>query len=728
VGRRTQGCHGEGATVALEEPTRAAAAPVVASGGGADGGAATAVAGGAVTTPHPAPPARPRVVLVGAPNVGKSALFNRLTGAYVTVSNYPGTSVQVDRGRGTLGGVAVEVIDTPGLYSLLPTTEEERVTRQVLLAGHADVLVHVVDAKNLPRMLALTLQLLELGRPLVLAVNMVDEAERLGIELDAALLAERLGVPAVPIVAVQGRGVAALGAAVAALLPGEGGRDGGSAGQAGHAGHAGHAARAGAAGRHGARRAHGYANGMGEAVAGIRARLGGVYPVDATAVAALLLQGDDEVAALVRAAEADGGAGAEGAAAAVAATLPGPASYRVAVERQKRVAELLDGVLASPRAGRRWGERLGRALANPLTGIPVLLLVLYLGLFKFVGQFGGGFLVDWIEEAVFEERLNPLMETLFAPLAWGWLRDLFVGEYGVLTLGLRYAVAIVLPIVGTFFLFFSIVEDSGYFPRLALLVDRLFKRIGMNGRAVIPMVLGFACDTMATMVTRTLETRRERVLATLLLALAIPCSAQLGVILAILAAQPLALGVWAVALAGTFLLVGWLGSKVLPGEAATFHMELPPLRLPRAGNVLTKTYSRMQWYFLEVLPLFIVASVLLWAGNLTGLLQAAIRGLAPLVQLLGLPVETATVFLIGFFRRDYGAAGLFDLNQAGLLDPVQLAVAAVTLTLFVPCIAQFLMMIRERGLKTALGMVAFITPFAFGMGALVNVVLRWVLG
>jgi ferrous iron transport protein B len=304
------------------------------------------------------------------------------------------------------------------------------------------------------------------------------------------------------------------------------------------------------------------------------------------------------------------------------------------------------------------------------------------------------------------------------------VRALYVGEYGLLTLGLRYAVAIILPIVGAFFLFFSVLEDSGYFPRLALLLDRVFKRLGMSGRAVIPMVLGFACDTMATMVTRTLETRRERVLATFLLALAVPCSAQLGVILALLAGSPLAMGVWVLSVAGTFLVVGWLGARLLPGTAASFQMEIPPLRRPRLDNVLTKTVTRMQWYFLEVLPLFLLASVILWLMDLTGLFPVVAGLLSPILGALDLPAETAQVFLLGFFRRDYGAAGLFDLSRQGALDTVQIAVAAVTLTLFIPCVAQFLMMLKERGVKTALGIAAVITPLAFGVGFVVNLVLR----
>jgi ferrous iron transport protein B len=464
---------------------------------------------------------------------------------------------------------------------------------------------------------------------------------------------------------------------------------------------------------------------VGAAIASVRERLTGEYPVNAAAFAELLIQGDADAEAAVLRIEGKGGRAVVSAARELAAGFGAPPSYRIAVERQRAAEELLDGVVHTGRGpGREWADRLGRLLARPLTGIPVLMLVVYLGLYLFVGRFGAGTVVDWLEGTVFEQHVNPFFERLFAGLPWEAARALFVGEYGILTLGLRYAVAIILPIVGAFFLFFSVLEDSGYFPRLALLVDRMFKRLGLSGRAVIPLVLGFACDTMATMVTRTLETRRERVLATLLLALAIPCSAQLGVMLALLAGQPMALGVWGLAIGGSFVLVGAIGHRVLKGPDASFHMEIPPLRVPRLGNVLTKTYTRMQWYFLEVLPLFLLASVLLWAMERTGLFGVIVRALRPVVGALGLPAETATIFLFGFFRRDYGAAGLFDLNRQGVLDPAQLAVAAVTLTLFVPCVAQFLMMLKERGIRTALGMLAFITPFAFGVGYLVSLAFR----
>ena len=643
------------------------------------------------------PDRAPTVALVGGPNVGKSVLFQGLSGRYVTVANYPGTSVDVSRGTVSLGGVDVTVVDTPGLYSLLPSTDDERVARRILLGG-PDVVVHVVDAKNLARALPLTLQLAELGPPLVVALNMMDELGALGLSVDRGALEAELGVPVVPLVAVEGRGLGDLRRALAGVLADASPPP-----------------------------VPGLEADLAEAVTAVEHRIEGEYPVSRRALAGLLLAGDEEVRELLAAGEPDGGLRALTTALEGADAFAAPPAYRMASARHRTARELADRTLVGASAsGHESGRRLGRWLSRPLTGLPVLLVVLYVGLYQFVGVLGAGTAVDWIETVVFEQHVNLFFEELFLGIPWESVRSLYVGEYGLLTLGLRYAVALVLPIVGAFFLFFSILEDSGYFPRVALLVDRLFKRLGLNGRAVIPIVLGFACDTMATMVTRTLETKREKVLATVLLALAIPCSAQLGVILAVLAGSPAALVIWSVVVLGSFLLIGAVGARLLPGRSGTFHMELPPMRRPRIGNVLTKTATRMQWYFLEVLPLFLLASVLLWAGDLTGVLRRVLAGLEPVVAALGLPADAASVFLFGFFRRDYGAAGLFDLHQAGGLDLVSLVVAAVTLTLFVPCVAQFLMMLKERGARMAVATLSFATVFAFTVGGALNLLLRGV--
>lgn len=447
----------------------------------------------------------------------------------------------------------------------------------------------------------------------------------------------------------------------------------------------------------------------------IAALLNGSYPFSKRSMSLLLLSGDEEILSMVSDQEPSVAGDIQQVVARAHAAMGGRVVLRIAQMQQGAAARLTKGVFRC--TGSRsadWRDRLSRATLAPITGVPILLAVLAI-LYLLVGVLGAQVLVDWLEVGVFELRINPWINQMVEVLVpWPIARGLIAGQYGVLTLGIRYAVAIILPIVGTFFLAFSVIEDSGYLPRLALLIDRLFKKIGLNGRAVIPMVLGFGCDTMATIVTRTLETTREKLISSMLLALAIPCSAQLGVIFAILAGRPAALAIWAGTVFAVFLLVGYLAARVVPGEQPHFYMELPPLRFPRLSNVLVKTYTRMEWYFREVLPLFLLASVLIWLGQVTGAFQVIVGVLEPLVRMLGLPNETAVAFLFGFFRRDYGAAGLYDIQE--LMSGVQLTVAAVTLTLFVPCIAQFSVMLKERGWKTTLSVVAFIFPFAFLTG------------
>jgi len=462
-----------------------------------------------------------------------------------------------------------------------------------------------------------------------------------------------------------------------------------------------------------------------QAVERIRGLLKGDYGLSKHMIALLLLQDDSQIQQIVKARDAHAYDQIVQTIAAARREFCDPLDYIIAMRRQQQVNELLKGVVEPASTPRRsFGEFLSRLTMHPVAGTLILLLVLYLGLYKFVGQFGAGTLVHFLESTIFEQRINPFVTNIFERIiGWPVLRDLFVGEYGVLTLGLRYAVAIILPIVTVFFLVFSIIEDTGYLPRLAMLIDRLFKKIGLSGRAVIPMVLGLGCDTMATMVTRTLPTKRERFIATLLLALAVPCSAQLGVIMALLHDKQLALAIWAGVIIGVFLLVGYLGSRLLPGTRPIFYMEIPPLRFPKLSNVFVKTYTRVVWYLKEIVPIFIVASVLIWIGQVTGLFDACIRLLRYPVGLLGLPGDAASVFLLGFFRRDYGAAGLYDLNKAGLLTGVQVVVACVALTLFLPCIAQLLMNIKERGLRSGLLISAITLVFSFVVAFVVNVVL-----
>jgi ferrous iron transport protein B len=270
-------------------------------------------------------------------------------------------------------------------------------------------------------------------------------------------------------------------------------------------------------------------------------------------------------------------------------------------------------------------------------------------------------------------------------------------------------------------------EDSGYLPRLAILSNRLFRLIGLNGRAVLPMVLGLGCVTMATMTTRILSSRRDRILVTLLLALAIPCSAQLGVVLGMLAA--ISFGgalIWGGIVLAVLLAVGWLAARLMPGERSAFIVELPPLRLPVISNVVVKTLARLEWYVKEAVPLFVLGTLALFALDQLHLLPGMIEAGKPLVSgWLGLPPEASMAFLLGFLRRDFAATGLFAMQSQGLLSPLQVVVAMVTITLFIPCIASIFMMVKERGLRTALAMTAFILPFAFLVGGLLQRALAW---
>ena len=635
------------------------------------------------------------LTLFGSPNVGKSLLFNHLTGSYAVVSNYPGTTVEVTRGRARIGDVAFDVVDSPGSYALAPLSDDEKVAQDLLFDEPPDLVLHVADAKNLSRMLSLTFQLIEAGVRVALDVNVIDEAERLGIGVDTDALDKALGIPVVATSAATGQGLERLNALLSGPLPAV------------------------------SSLSIQYPQPIEQAIAEITPLLHGGYALDGRALALLLLQRDEGVRARVMREDPESLPEIDRVVAATEQRFPQSPAVPIAMARQKTAEAIVRKALrrGAARARRSFAETLGELTVHPVAGIPVLLAVLYL-IYLVVGRLGAGVVVDLLDKGLFRQHLNPPVTALVERLMpWPAISSLFVGEYGVITLGLRYALAIILPLVGAFFLMFAILEDSGYLPRLALLLDRLLKRIGLSGRAVIPIVLGLGCDTMATIVTRVLATRREKLIATFLLALAIPCSAQLGVILGLLSGHPLGLLIWIGVVLGVFLLSGFLASRILPGEASRFYLEIPPLRLPSWRNVLVKTFARLRWYTAEVIPLFLLVSVLIWLGQLTHLFPLIVDAMRPLVRFIGLPGDAADAFLFGFLRRDYGAARLFDASASGALTGSALLVAMVTITLFIPCLAQFWVMQKERGLRFAVAVAAVILPLAFGVGYVLNLVL-----
>lgn len=641
-----------------------------------------------------------KIFLVGSPNVGKSSIFNILTGSYVTVSNYPGTTVGISKGKMKIGGHhEFEVVDTPGMYSFRPITAEENVSRNLILKGNPACLLHIVDAKNLDRMLPLTLQLIETGHPVILVLNLFDELKDRGMRLDIAHLEHDLGIPVVATVAVRGEGIENLGSRIVEVIEG----------------------------RYNFKTVERkFSAHVEERLARVCERLGAGetgngYAVASRSVATLILQRDAEILQHVFGDQGEFE---------LNQLLQGFTSQdMVRLFAQERLAMARDVISdhiefdETKREG-PWKERLSQLMVHPIWGMPFLALVLWFGVYKFVGEFGSGTLVDLIEQNLFINLINPKVDQICRALfGTSTFFDLFAGEYGIVTLGFRYAFAIVLPIVATFFVAFSIIEDSGYLPRLAMLMNRTFNKIGLSGRAVIPITLGFGCDTMATITTRTLETNKERIIATFLLSLAIPCSAQLGVLIGLMANKPVMFVIWSLTMLSVFLLSGWMAKKVFKGGEPTFFMELPPLRLPSVLNVFTKTYSRMIWYFNEVVPVFIAASAIIWLGKLTGAFEVLVRVITYPIRWAGMPEAAAPAFLYGFFRRDFGAAGLFDMAQDGTLSGNGLLVSCVVLTLFIPCIAQFAVTWKERGRGMALGMAAFIFPFSFFVGFLLNSIL-----
>ena len=399
---------------------------------------------------------------------------------------------------------------------------------------------------------------------------------------------------------------------------------------------------------------------------------------------------------------------------------------------------------------------------HPVLAWPMLLVVLW-GIYKIVGEFGAGDCVDFIENKIFGSSLEmsggfdfkvfiPFtnIEYVFTHVnfqginyylgllcqkfmsADNFFFELFLGKNaGIIQVGVTYSIAIILPIVGFFFMSFGLMEDSGYLPRLAVMLNRFFKILGLNGKAVLPMVLGLGCDTMATLTTRILDTKKERIISTLLLALAVPCSAQLGVIAGILGrVSGLHLTIYFVVIFSQMLLVGYLSSKILKGTRSDFLMEMPPFRRPKLTNILLKTYYRTKWFLKEAVPLFVLGTFILFILTKLGILTYIESAASPVVKhFLGLPVETTKGFILGFLRRDYAVVSIFKAleEKAGNLtiDPNQLIVALVVITLFVPCLANFFVMIKERGSKTAFLMFAFIIPFSFLVGGVLRYILQW---
>ena len=595
---------------------------------------------------------RPKLVLAGNPNVGKSLIFNALSGMNVEVSNYPGTTVELIKGRFN----AFDVYDTPGVYGVSSFNDEECVARDIIL--EADCIINVVDATHLERDLFLTQQLIDMGKKIVVVLNFMDEVKKQNIQIDVAVLAEFLGVEVVPVIAVKRTGFDRLSAAIEMA-------------------------------QEGIQRE--------ELHSSLHAML---RVVGSQAEALLVLEGDEIVASRhgIR---------------------PSVLRDEIYISRRNRVNYVVNTVCRDDSTHVRFSERIGRWALKPATGIPMLILFLYCA-YLFVGKFTAQTVVNFTEKEIGVNVWEPWIRGLitnFLP-STSWWSALLVGEFGVISMTTTYLLFLLLPLVLAFYTTLALMEDSGYLPRLATMVDRSFSGIGLNGRAVIPLILGFGCVTSATITTRLLSTEREKTIATAILQFVIPCSAQIAVIAALLAGAGVkAMIIYGVVIVTVLLVLGKLLNVVLKGESSPLLLDLPPMRLPRIDNVLRKTFFRTYQFMKEASGWFFIGALSVGVAQLTGFLGMLERALVPVVtNWMQLPAGAATAFIMGVVRRDFGAAGLYHMA----LTPMQITVALITITLFVPCIASLMVMMKERGFRE--GFVIWIGTWiaAFAVGGIVS--------
>ncbi len=632
-----------------------------------------------------------KIAIVGQTNVGKSILFNKFTNSYSTVANYPQTTISVVRKNTTLAGKEFELIDTPGISSLNIHSEDELVTRNILLKEHPELILFCGDATRLKSTMVLLSQLSELDIPTVFCLNMSDDAVRKGIVIDATQLSREVHTPVLETAAIHGVGLTELKSALKTI-------------------HTPHPLVS-------------YPEFVHNAVEDLL----DLFPVEnrpSKGIILLFLMNEDGIAALIES--------------------------RYGKELLTRCNVLLRGIyMKTPQTRIRqaisssreaWAEKVAGNVAkkatftltgfaqkaavasrHPVLGWPILLGVLW------VIFYGVGTVATLIADAVDGWFFAPVTDAISALITYPLLNDFVVGQYGVLTMGLFNAIGTVVPILIVFFLITSFLEDVGYLPNLSVLLNRTLSIFGLTGKSVLPIVLGFGCNTMATLTSRTLETKKERLVASFLIALGIPCAVQLGVLLAIMATSPFSvLLITIAAVAATQILCGMALNKIIPTEKkADFIMELPPFRLPDIRHILKKTYYRVKWFLMEAVPLFIAGAALMFVLEITGLLTIIKGVMRPVVVgFLSLPDKLTEVFILVLSRRELGAVYFKDMVDAGQVDYYQTITGLIVITLFIPCISNTMVMIKELGSRWAISMNIFIIVIAILVGGLVNFLIR----
>ena len=631
------------------------------------------------------------IAIVGNMNVGKSSLFSRLCGTETASMNFPGTTVSIAAGK--IKPLDATVYDTPGIYSIFSANEDEVVSRDILLPQKSfssiSTILLVADAKNMKRSLAIALQYTEYGLPMLIDINMIDEAAARGIEIDFGKVSDMLGIDVCSSIAREGIGVRkVLTYLKSPRIP---------------------------------QKLVNYPDWVNNFV-DIVEKICKVQDIPPRVIALLLLAGDKSIeryltdklgpdilqelkdlAADYRKEDAE--------------------TFRALVVNlyNKKAEQIVKEIQAiEPPRKNPYLVTFGDLCTKLHTGIPIALIVLILT-YLFIGSFGASFLVDTLNSVIFKGYLLPWTAKMIAPIPSQFLRDMIIDpDFGILPTGVFLALGLVMPVLFCFYLVFGVLESSGYLPRLSILLDKIFRKMGLNGKGVIPLVMGFSCVTMAILTTRLLDTKKERNIATFLLLLGMPCAPLIAVMLVILETMPFSatLTIFGIIIIQTFI-AGFIANKILPGQGSPLIFEIPPIRLPKPAQVINSAVQKTYFFIKEAIPVFIFASLLVFLFERIGGLDFIEHLSKPLIHdLMGLPEKSVQVFIKTIIRREAGATELEHLRND--YTNLQLVVNLLIMTFLTPCINAIIVLFKERGRKTGALIITSVIIYAILMGSLVN--------
>jgi len=632
---------------------------------------------------------RLRIALAGNTNVGKSVIFNYLTGLHQHIGNWPGKTVEKAEGTLHFKGYTIDIIDLPGIYSLSTYSIEEQISREYITVEKPDVVINVVDASVLERNLYFTLQLMELNVPLVLALNQVDMAKKKGIEIDVEKLEKLLGIPVVPTVAIKGIGIFKLLERAVEI----------------------------AEKRETPKMVVKFGKEVEDGIAKLVKMLEGVhcrYPPRYVAIR--LLEGDEELEKEIERLNPEVVATAKKISKELEELHGHSCSTVIMAERYEiagRIAREVQKLSSSIKP--RLEERLHNLTTHKIAGYVIMILSL-LAIFYSIFT-AGGYLSEFLNELFYVTE--PLFYELFGTgtigkLMWSVMEGVIAG------------ITIALPYIVPFYIVLYFLEDSGYLSRIAFLIDNIMHKIGLHGKAIIPLILGYGCNVPACLGCRIMETERERLLAVFVTTL-VPCAARTVIILGLVGKYlgiEYALALYIFNLAIIFAL-GRLAFKVLPGEPTALIMEMHDYRWPHLKTVLKQTWFRLLEFIKIAFPLIILGSFTIKLIEVFGLLEPIALALSPVtVTWLGLPLITGIALIFGVLRKEltlimlatlFGTTNFAEVPGFG---PIQMIVFTIVTMFYIPCISTIAALIKEIGWKKALIITIFEILFAITIGGI----------